>query len=338
MASKRSKIVVIGGGTGSFTVLSGLKSLNCDLTALVNMVDNGGSTGQLRDEYGVLPPGDVRQCLVALSQAPESLRNLFNFRFPAGSTMAGHSFGNLFLSSVEMMTDNFLEAVRMASDILNIQGQVIPATITKCQLVMETANSKIVGQKAIDETVLRVGERPKLFLEPKAKITFEAAEAVSEADLIIISPGNLYGSIIPTLLIDGVTKGIKKSKAKVLYICNLVNKPNNNFNFKVSDYVAELERFLGRGVIDFVLYNIDTPSEKILSKYVKDKEYPVIVDKDNLKRANYLAIPSRLLSHKAIIQDKNDVLMSRSLIRHDSYAVAKEVKKIIDKLLKVSEF
>ncbi|MHB1865083.1 MAG: gluconeogenesis factor YvcK family protein [Candidatus Saccharimonadales bacterium] len=332
MVNKRPHIVVIGGGTGSFTILNGLKQLECNLTALVNMVDSGGSTGQLRDEYGVLPPGDVRQCLVALSEAPEPLRNLFNFRFPAGSALEGHSFGNLFLSAVEMMTDNFLQAVSMASEVLNIKGQVLPVTTEKCQLVMNLGSNRVIGQAKIDETRLERGYRPQLALLPKAVITPEAQQVLSEADLIIIAPGNLYSSIIPTLLVDGVSEGLKNDKAKVVYICNLVNKPNNTWDFTVSDYTSEIERFAGDGVLDYVIYNTDTPSKALLGKYAQDNEYPVIIDEEKLESASYRAIPSKLLSHKAEMQDKNDVLLKRTLLRHDSTAVKREIARIIKEI------
>ncbi len=330
MTTKKPKVVVIGGGTGSFTVLTGLKKLDCDLKALVNMVDDGGSTGQLRDEYGVLPPGDIRQCLVALSEAPVSLRNLFNFRFPAGSSLGGHSFGNLFLSSVEMMTDNFLEAVKMASEVLNIKGEVLPVTTEKCQLIMDYKGEQIIGQKAVDNKKLQIGSRPSLYLKPKAKIAPEASKAISKADLIVISPGNLYTSLIPTLLVDGVPDALKNSKAAVVYICNLVNKPENTAMFKVSDYVAELERFAGKDTIDFVIYNIDPPSEELLVKYARNDEHPVIIDEQTLRQAKYIAKPAKLLSYIGAKQDKNDFLLERSLLRHNSESLANEVQKILE--------
>lgn len=328
MVSK-PKVVVIGGGTGSFTVLSGLKELNIDLTALVDMADNGGSTGLLRDEFGVLPPGDVRQCLVALSDAPQSLRNLFNFRFPANGPLGGHSFGNLFLSAVEIMTDNFLESIKMASEVLNIRGRVVPVTTQKCQLVMETIEGRTIGQLAVDEKQLPIGCRPKIYLKPKAAITDEAKSAISEADLIVIAPGNLYTSIIPALLVEGMSESIRRSKAMVLYISNLVNKPNNTANFRVTDYVSEIQKIIGEGAIDYVLYNTDKPSKHLLHKYALDREYPVIIDTENLEKAKYVAISGKLLSKKPVRQDENDILLKRSLIRHNSEEVAGEVKKLL---------
>lgn len=325
----RPRIVVIGGGTGSFTVLNGLKNQGYKLTALVNMVDDGGSTGQLRDEYGVLPPGDVRQCLVALSNAPLPLRELFNFRFPGDSKLGGHSFGNLFLSSVEMMTDNFLEAIKLASEVLDIRGSVVPVTIEKCELIMKVGKKEIVGEAAINAQNLKRGEKPSLSLRPEAKITPEAKQAIADADLIVIAPGNLYCSILPSLIVDGMSDNLQLAKAPIVFITNLVNKPNNTLDYRVSDYVDTVEKEIGAGSIDYVLYNIDIPSEELLKRYTKDKEMPVRIDKNEFRRKTYRAIPGRLLSHQETKVDKNDILIKRTLIRHDGRAIEEEISKIL---------
>ncbi len=325
----RPKIALIGGGTGSFALLSGLKSLDCDITALVNMVDDGGSTGQLRDEYGVLPPGDVRQCLVALSDAPNSLRNLFNFRFPGDSALSGHSFGNLLLSAVEMMTENFSEAVKLASEILNIKGQVLPVTVEKCQLVLQTANGPITGQQAIEETVLKSGSKPKLSLKPKASLNPQAKQAIKEADLIVIAPGSLYGSIIAALLVEGMPDALKASKGRLVQVTNLVNKPNHTYGFTVSDYISEIERYIGSGVIDYVLYNVDIPTNEILGRYAEENEIPVTVDKVALENASYKAIAGNFLSHSPSKQHKDDKLLKRTLLRHDSRAISAALLDIV---------
>lgn len=327
----KPKVVVIGGGTGSFAVLSGLKKLDCELSALVNMADDGGSTGQLRDEYGVLPPGDVRQCLVALSDAPTSLRDLFNFRFPGDGNLGGHSFGNLFISAVEMMTDNFSEAIKVAGDILNIKGKVIPITTDKCHLVLQTADGmELVGQRSIELKELPLGEKPKLHLTPRAKLSNEASKAIAGADLIVIAPGSLYGSIIPALLADGMEGALKKAKAPLVYICNLVNKPHNTKGYMVTDYIGELERYIGDGEIDFVLYNTDIPTEELLRKYAEEEEYPVIINENDFVEKVFKAIPGNFLSHTPGVQDKNERYIRRTLLRHDSVAVAKAVQDLIN--------
>lgn len=318
------RIVVIGGGTGSFTILSSLKNQPCELTALVNMADDGGSTGILRDHYGVLPPGDVRQCLVALSDSSQSLRELFNYRFPSETPLAGHSFGNLFLSAVEMMASDFGEAVKLASEVLRVRGRVVPITLDNCHLILETGDEKISGEYLIANTDLREPQ-PKLALEPRAVINPVARDAIARAKLIVIAPGNLYGSLVPALLVEGVAQALQKTAAKVAYVCNLVNKPVQTRNFSVHDYVAELERFAGEGVIDYVLYNTDKPSKKLLDAYALDGEYPVGIDHEQLQKAHYTAIGGAFLAHTGMERDENDTLILRSLIRHDAEAIARKL-------------
>ncbi len=325
---KDPKIVVIGGGTGSFTLLSALKHQTRNLTALVNMVDDGGSTGVLRDELGVLPPGDVRQCLVALSQSSSSLRELFNYRFPESSTLAGHSFGNLFLSAVEMMTNDFGDGVALASEVLHIVGRVVPITLKNCNLVLETEKGKIAGEYEISQADFDPS-KVQLSLDPKASINPIAKEAIMQADLIVIAPGNLFGSLIPALLVDGVSEALNITKAPVVYVCNLVNKPTQTKNFTVHDYVMQLERFAGHGTIDYVLYNQEEPSKAILDSYALDGEYPVRFDEHQLEQAGYKAIGGHFLSHKPGDRNPNDTRILRSLIRHDSKAIAQSLLSII---------
>ena len=238
------KIVVIGGGTGSFTLLSALKNYTHNLTALVNMVDDGGSTGQLRDELGVLPPGDVRQCLVALSSSPK-VRDLFNYRFNEGS-MKGHAFGNLFMAALEKMTGSFAEAVELSGEVLNINGRVYPITLDDTRMSMKLSDGTVAdGQYAAESLVIPRGERPWLELSPPAMINPRARQAILDADLVVIAPGLLYASLAPALLVRGVTRALSETKAKKVYVCNLINKPQQTEGFTVSDYADEIERFSG---------------------------------------------------------------------------------------------
>src|SRR5690606_34012637 len=180
-----------------------------NITALVNMADDGGSTGQLRDEFGVLPPGDIRQCLVALSEAPAELRTLFNYRYPPGTKWEGHSFGNLFLSTVEMTTNDFGEAVKVASKVLNIRGKVVPMTLNNCKLAMELNGQKITGQYTVETTEFNgKKDAPKLWLEPECQLNLDAKKAIEQADLIVLAPGNLYASLLPALLVSGVKQAL----------------------------------------------------------------------------------------------------------------------------------
>lgn len=329
MKNSKPRIVVLGGGTGSFTLLTGLKKLTPNITALVNMADDGGSTGVLRDELGVLPPGDIRQCLVALSESPQVLRDLFNFRFPKDSSFAGHSLGNLFLSALEMMSDNFGDAVEIASEVLKITGQVIPITLTKVTLHMATQDGEVSGEHSVASTPLMHGEKVKLWLMPRAKLNPAAQKAIDSADMIVIAPGDLYGSLIPTLLVEGVADALQAAKAPVVYISNLVNKPRQTRDFRVLDYVNELERFIGAGCINTVIYNTDTPEPSLLDAYALDGEFPVIVDQEQFESASFEAVGRPLLSRDTHKRNSNDHFIHRSLIRHNPVLVAKALKEVL---------
>ncbi len=320
------KIAVIGGGTGSFTLLTGLKEYTHSLTALVNMADDGGSTGMLRDELGVLPSGDVRQCLVALSDAPK-LRDLFNYRFEEGS-LKGHAFGNLFLTALEKMTGDFTEGVEVAAEVLNISGRVEPITLTNVTLMMHTeTNGEVRGESSVGESNLG-GERPKLWLEPEAVPNPKALAAIKNADVVVIAPGNLYGSLAPTLIVPGVGEALAASKALKVYVCNLVTKPGQTDGYQVSDFVAEIERLAGRPFLDAVLFNTSQPSRALLDKYAGAGELAVEYDTEMLENATYKAYGGNLLAG-TIWQNTSGkadpIAASRTLIRHDPIVVARSI-------------
>ena len=323
MSETNPNIVVIGGGTGSFTILSGLKRFSKNISALVSMADDGGSTGLLRDEFGVLPPGDVRQCLVALSESPDELRELFNYRFPYKTSLAGHSFGNLFLTALEMMSSDFARGIKIASDVLKIKGKVIPITLVKTKLHLASDGGEVIGQHKIANLPFMANEKPDLWLVPKSIINPEAKLAIENADLVVIAPGDLYGSLLPALLVDGVPGALQKTSARVVYICNLVNKPHQTKDFGVNDYVRELGRFIGYDTINTVIYNQDKPDDILLKTYALEGEIPVNVDENLLDSLSYQAIGGDLLSHKAHYKNPNDNMIKRSLIRHDPEAVSK---------------
>jgi uncharacterized cofD-like protein len=326
--NNQANIVVIGGGTGSFTILSGLKGYTSNITALVNMADDGGSTGVLRDELGVLPPGDVRQCLVALSDTPY-LRELFNYRFDEGS-LAGHSFGNLFLSAVEKMTNSFDSAVELAGEVLNITGKVIPITNKDIRLVLEKPNGEIVkGEFKIGHLDFKEHTRPLLKITPKVDLHPHAKKAILAADIVLIAPGNLYGSLAPALLVGGMKEALKATKAKIVYITNLVTKPGQTDGFMVHDYVSEVERFIGEPLIDIVIYNTDEPPKSILDRYMQKDEYIVEFDLDILDGMHYQSIGVPLISHQTSTVNAHDRIAStRSLIRHEPDRVAREIMKL----------
>lgn len=324
------RVVVIGGGTGSFTLLSGIKRYARDVTALVNMADDGGSTGQLRDELGVLPPGDVRQCLVALSNTPR-VRDLFNYRFSEGS-LKGHAFGNIFLTALEKMTGSFADAVEEAGKLLHITGSVEPITLDKIRLVMEFADGTVRrGEFELGHMDFAGQLRPQVRLEPDAVINPHATEAIRRADIIVIAPGNLYASLAPALVVGGVSQALQSSHAKLVYICNLVTKPGQTDGFQVEDYAAEIERFLDGPRLDYVLYNNRPPSERLLARYAHEGEFPVRWNADTLKAQHYRAKGLALVAgqiDEAPAPSADVIAHTRSLIRHDSDRVARELMRI----------
>lgn len=320
------KIAVIGGGTGSFTILSALKEHTSQIAAIVNMADDGGSTGVLRDELGTLPPGDVRQCMVALSDS-KKLRDLFNYRFEEGS-FAGHALGNILLTALEKSTGNFAEAVETASDILRINGTVIPATLDNVRLKMEwpAASYILNGERVIDADYFRYDPRKaKLSLLPAPKVNPMAIRAIEQADIVLIAPGDLYTSLGPLLVIDGIGDALRRTDALVAYVCNLVTKDGQTNGFSVTDHAAEIERFGGGSFIDYVIYNDQQPDTQLAARYEKEKAYIVKVDQAKLSKAHYQAIGGDFLGRIAERESSDKIPVVRSLIRHNAVAVANTV-------------
>lgn len=327
MEPQGARIVVIGGGTGTFTVLSGLKHYARDLSAIVTMADDGGSTGILRDEMGVLPPGDVRQCLVALSPDSHLMRELLNHRFETGQ-FEGHAFGNLLLSALEQVSGGFSEAVKTAEKILNISGRVIPVTTDNVRLKLDIHGRTVTGEKHIQETPFQRSDKPKLRLEPAARLNPEAAEAIVRADVIVIGPGNLHSSLIPNLLVGGIKEALIDSQARKVFVSNLVNKPNHTAGFQVHDYIDEVERHICSEFFDYVIYGNRRPSQELLESYARQGETWVECDETQLTQRRLHAIGADLLSDKADPQKQADRLLERNLIRHDSQQLAREIMKI----------
>lgn len=323
------KIVTIGGGTGSYTVLSGLKNLpDVSVSALVSMADDGGSTGVLRDELGVLPPGDVRQCLVALSEHSKMVRELMNYRFKNGG-LSGHNFGNIFLAALEKVTGDFVKGVEIASEILKAKGKVIPTTSNKATLSISLSNGKLIeGENKINHSHLQKFGIEKIFYKNNVELNNNAKKAILEADYIIIGPGNYYCSIIPNLIVHNFKDAICKSKAKIIFPINLTNKQGHTMHWKVSDYVENIEKYLGKKV-DIILVNNEPPSKKQIKHYKLEEGDGVLVLND---LEDSRIIEESLLSHLFIKYKKEDNLQDvRSFIRHDSGKLANCIKKIIKK-------
>jgi len=313
-------IVNIGGGTGRYTVLSGLKNIpNISLTALVTMADDGGSTGVLMDELGVLPPGDVRQCLVALSEHSDVVRKLMNYRFENGG-LGGHNFGNIFLAALEKVTGDFAKGVEIASEILKVKGKVIPITKDRAKLSVSFLNGKSAeGENRIDHMNLQKSGVDNIFYKDKVKLNENAKRAILKADYIILGPGDYFTSIIPNLIVNGFKEAFKKSKAKIILPINLTNKKGHTTHWKVSDYVKFMEKYLEKPV-DFILVNTEMPSKEQIKKY-KIKEGDDVLVEDDFKDSR--VIRGSLLSHASIVSNKADKLAdTRSFIRHDSEKLA----------------
>lgn len=321
----KKKIVIIGGGTGNFVVLNGLKKFDVDLTAIVSMADNGGSTGILRDELGVLPPGDVRQCLVALSNSSRLMRSLINYRFENGN-LGGHSFGNLLLSALEKVTGSFEKAVEEAGKILFIKGQVLPVTTHQVHLKMLLNSRKLLeGEEEIYLSKEIAQGYKNIFLEPYPKVNPKVLEAIAAADLIVIGPGGLFTSVIPNLLVEGVSKALCKSQAKKIFIVNLMNRLGQTTGYKVSHNLNEILPFIGADIFDYIIVNHRKPHRRLLEAYSEEGE---IVENDMSHDPR--VISADLLGSLAN-ENKKD-LLRRCLIRHDSNKLARELMKIVDNL------
>lgn len=292
------------------------------------MADDGGSTGVLRDELGTLPPGDVRKCLVALSNSPK-LRDLFEYRFDGG-TFGGHSFGNIFLTALEKLDGNFAEAVETASEVLNVRGTVLPATLDNVRLQMRWSDYSLElnGERVIDaDSFAHDPREATLQLLPSARPNPAALAAVESSDLVVIAPGDLYTSIGPLLVIDGFAQALAKTKAKVVYVCNLVTKHGQTDGFDVVDHVRELERFAGQPFIDTVLCNVASPSGEILQRYGQEEAY--IVELGAAMQQHYAVVEADLLGEMAMSNPAETLPVVRSLIRHDQEKLGKEIMALL---------
>ncbi len=315
------KVCIIGGGTGNFVILRGLKHYDLDISAIVSMADDGGSTGILRDELGVLPAGDARQCVVALSHSSRLMRNLMNYRFENGGLM-GHSFGNIFLSALEKVTGSFEKAIEELGKILNIRGKVIPVTTQQVRLKMVLNNRRVLeGEKEIYLSQEIDKGYKSIFLEPHPTANPHAIDEILNADAIVLGPGGLHTSLIANLLVEGVAEAIVKSHATKIFVVNLMNRRGQTTNFKVSDYINEIVRFLGADVFDYILVNNQAPPQELIEVYRDEGE---LVEND-MKGSRIVEAP--LLGEMA--QKLGNDLLKRNLIRHDSRKLADILMKII---------
>lgn len=327
MNPKHPRVVVIGGGTGSFVMLSGLKKITDNISVVVNMCDDGGSTGVLRDELGVSPPGDARQCLVGLSDVPE-IRELFSYRFGEGG-LAGHSLGNIILSGLELQHGSFEKALEVASKILRIRGEVIPSVLGDHRLVMRDGEEYVNGERNIEAHAITHSDA-SIRLDPVAEPNPRAIDAILQADVVVMAPGGLYNSLLPIYSIPGVADAVQKTDAMVVFVAHLVNKANQTAGWHVADYVRRLEKELGEGAIDVVLYNTAEISDETLQHYAADGDFPTRIDEQGFEGLSCAKQGAPLLSHEEIQQNPFDKAIIRTLIRHDPDKVASEILKIVE--------
>ena len=311
--NKGAKIVAVGGGTGLSMLLRGIKKYTNNITAIVTVGDDGGSSGRLREEMGILPPGDIRNCIAALGDDEGLITELFQYRFKMGEGLEGHSFGNLFLTALCSITGDMVRAVKESSKVLNIRGVVLPATLDDMKLAAEFEDGRIIhGESNIPEAG---GKIKTLFTEPaNCKALQEAIYAIKEADLIILGPGSLYTSVIPNLLVSGISEAIAQARAKKIYVCNIMTQPGETTDYTVASHVNALIKHAGsKKIVDAVLVNNRLP-ENISDGYAKIGSIPVKLDMENVA-----PIGIEVVSQKLIQEDKD------GLVRHSSNRVARAV-------------
>jgi len=279
------KVVAIGGGTGLSTLLRGLKNYDVDITAIVTVADDGGSSGKLRTELGVLPPGDIRNCLVALAEEENLITKLFQYRFPKKGGLSNHSFGNLFLTALTSVSGGFDKAILNAADVLAIKGRVLPVSLDNVKLKATLVDGKVVkGESKISKSKSAI---KKVEIYPKnAKIGKDVVNSILNADAILLGPGSLYTSVIVNLLFNGVVSALKKSKAIKIYISNIMTQVGETTNFSLADHINAIEKHSYKGILDYVLVNNGKISVPVVKRYAKQSSIPVKIDKlvnDNIK-------------------------------------------------------
>ncbi len=313
------KIVTVGGGTGLSVLLSGLKEYTANNTAIVTVADDGGSSGRLRQQFDILPPGDIRNCLVALADAPALLRDLFQFRFEKSSELSGHSFGNLFITAMTGLTGDFEKAIKETSKVLALRGQVIPSTLNNVTLVAEYKNGTVIeGETKIPKAHLPIN---KVSLNPVAPVaTPEAIKAIQEAQILVLGPGSLYTSIIPNLLIKEITEAIVNSSAIKVYVCNVMTQPGETDGFSASDHVKTLIAHSHPRVIDYCIVNNGTIPPDVIKRYEKENSFGVVNDAKNLEDMGYRVIAEDI------------VVNSDDVIRHDPLKLARIIFGFIEEI------
>jgi len=317
-SNRGPEIVAFGGGTGLSNLLRGLKKNSDNLTAVVTVADDGGSSGRIRDEMGILPPGDIRNCLVALADREPLMEKLFQHRFESEGGLEGHSFGNLYIAAMTEVLGDFEEAVRASSKVLAIRGKVLPATNEDIKMgAIYDDQERRIGESAIP---VYDKEISKVFLSPEnASTTPEVKASIEKADVIVIGPGSLYTSILPNLLVKGIVDAIRDSNALKLYVCNVMTQPGETDGYTAADHAEAIIDHCGEGVFDYIVVNNQQGSEELRKKYEEEGAYPVEIDRDRLNQLGINIIEA-------------DLLKRESYLRHDPEALADLIYKLNLKL------
>ena len=314
------KIVVVGGGTGLSMLLHGLKEYTSNITAVVTMADDGGSSGRLRQDFDMLPPGDIRNCLVALADAEPLMAKLFQFRFSDESELKGHNFGNLFIAAMSQVAGNFDAAIKESSKVLAIRGSVVPSTLNKVTLVAEHYDgTESVGESQIPKALKTI---KRIYMKPAgSKPTHEAIEAIRRADGIILGPGSLYTSIMPNLLVEKIYKEIIASRAIKMYVCNVMTQKGETDGYKASDHLRAIIEHTASGIVDYCIVNTAKIPDSMAQRYREEGSSPVTADSENIKKMRCKVIEAHMITIK-------------DYVRHDAQKLARIMVDLIGSLKK----
>jgi uncharacterized cofD-like protein len=318
-----ARIVVIGGGTGLSTLLRGLKEYTSNITAVVTVTDDGGSSGRLQREFNMLPPGDIRNCLVALADAEPLMQELFQHRFQPGagngnggaeaSGLTGHSFGNLLIAAMLNITGDFEEAIRQTSRVLAIRGRVLPATTRHVTLMAEMEDGTVLeGESTISKARQRI--KRMMLSEPNVPPLDEAIEAIRTADAIVIGPGSVYTSIVPNFLVEGVAQAVAESQAIKIYVCNVMTQPGETQDFSASDHVKALIEQAGVPIFDYVMVNVEEPNERLRQRYAGAGAYWVLPDVDKVKGLGLKPVTGSFINQSRVVRHDHERL-SEAIVR-----------------------
>ena len=327
---KQPKIVTIGGGTGLPTIVEGLRKYTDNITMIVTVTDSGRSSGILRKELDVLPPGDVRNCLISLSNSEKLMSDLFQYRFDNGS-LNGHSFGNLFIAALTKLTGSFELAISEAAKILKLKGKVLPSTFDKVHICAKLEDGRVLKEEnaIVDRNNSKVHLRSPIknvFHNPIARVNEKALEEIERADLIVLCPGSLFTSIISNLIVPGISEAINNSKAKKVYICNIMTQVSQTHNFKASDHLKKIQGYLN-GNMDYIIINTKKPDERLLNEYKNEHASVVDNDLDEIEKLGVKVMAEDVLDESI---DKKLLWEKKNLLRHDPDKIARVLMDLIE--------